>query len=145
MRTKIQGLSQATERSPLVEGPYRARVVRFGSAGHAAKPCRAATFLILDPPGYAGRYVRTRLYCHDRALWKLRWFLSDFHYDRELLAAEELDDRRVVGLEGVIRLAYWGEDGHRRLDVQGFAPSERWEELRRESQPAAARTEGATA
>jgi hypothetical protein len=129
MRTKIQGLSQATERNPLVEGSYRARVVRFAPAGHAAKPCLAATFLILDPAPFAGRYVRTRLYCHDRALWKLRWFLHDFNYDAELLAADELDDRRVVGLEGVIRLAYWGDDGHRRLDVQGFAPSERWGEL----------------
>jgi hypothetical protein len=129
MRTKIQGLSQTTEPSPLIEGSYRARVVRFGPAGHAAKPCLAATFLILEPAPYAGRSVRTRLYCHDRALWKLRWFLHDFNYDAELLAADELDDRRVVGLEGVIRLAYWGSDGHRRLDVQGFAPSERWGEL----------------
>jgi len=32
-------------------------------------------------------------------------------YDAELLAADELDDRRVVGLEGVIRLAYWGNNG----------------------------------
>jgi hypothetical protein len=129
MRTKIQGLSQSTERNPLVEGSYRARVVRFGPAGHAAKPCLAATFLILEPGWYAGRYVRTRLYCHERALWKLRWFLNDFNYDAELLATDELDDRRVVGPEGVVRLAYWGNNGHRRLGVQGFAPSERWGEL----------------
>ena len=141
MRIRIQGLNQPTERIPLVEGLYRARVVRFEPAGHAPKPCRAATFLILEPPLYAGRHVRTRLYCHDRALWKLRWFLSDFRYDAELLAAEELDDRRVVGLEGVIRLAHWGADSHRRLDVQGFAPTERWEEVLREQPPCAASAE----
>ncbi len=135
MRTRVQGLGQQSARVPLVEGLYRARVVRFQPAGHAAKPCRAATFLILDPLPYAGRYVRTRLYCHERAVWKLRWFLSDFGYDAELLASEELDDRRVVGLEGVIRLAYWGTDGHRRLDVQGFAPAERWSEVAREQKP----------
>ena len=129
MRVKIQGLSQESQKVPLIEGLYRARVVRFEPAGHAAKPCRSATFLILDPPPYVGRYVRTRLYCHDRALWKLRWLLGDFGYDTELMAAEELDDRRVVGLEGVIRLAYWGMNGHRRLDVQGFAPTDRWAEL----------------
>jgi len=143
MRIRIQGLSQVTEPIPLVEGLYRARVVRFEPAGHAPKPCRTATFLILDPTPFAGRHVRTRLYCHDLALWKLRWFLSDFHYDAELLAAEELDDRRVVGLEGVIRLAHWGTDGHRRLDVQGFAPTERWEELSRELQPCVATPESA--
>ncbi len=141
MRTKIQGLSHASERKPLVEGLYRARVVRFEPAGHAAKPCRTATFLILEPTAHSGRYVRTRLYCHDRALWKLRWFLSDFGYDPGLMAAEELDDRRVVGLEGVIRLAYWGTDGHRRLDVQGFAPLDRWVELSRDQPPATPATE----
>jgi len=77
--------------------------------------------------------------------WKLRWFLGDFGYDADLLAAEELDGRRVVGLEGVIRLAYWGADGHRRLDVQGFAPAERWAGLCRESQPVSAAAPGATA
>ncbi len=144
MRIRIQGLNQPTERIPLVEGLYRARVVRFEPAGHAAKPCRAALFLILDPPQFAGRHVRTRLYCHDRALWKLRWFLSDFRYDAELLAAEELDDRRVVGLEGVIRLAHWGSNDHKRLDVQGFAPAERWEELSREQAACPAKAETAS-
>ena len=145
MRMRIQGLSQATERNPLLEGSYRARVVRFGSAGHPAKPCLAATFLILEPAPYAGRFVRTRLYCHERAIWKLRWFLNDFNYDAELLAADELDDRRVVGLEGVIRLAYWGSDGHRRLDVQGFAPSERWGDLSVHQPPCESLTEAAQA
>jgi hypothetical protein len=132
MRTKIQGLSQAKDGIPLAEGQYRARVVRFEPAGHAPNPCRRATFLILEPAPYAGRRVRTRLYCHERALWKLRWFLSDFGYDHELMATEVLDDRQVVGLEGVVRLAYWGTDGQRKLDVQGFAPAERWGELSQE-------------
>ena len=129
MRTKIRGLNQPNERKSLLEGPYLARVVRFEPGGHAAKPCRVVTFLVLDPGPYSGRYVRTRLYCHERALWKLRWFLRDFGYDHDLMAAEELDDRQVVGLEGVIRLAFWGPDGQRRLDVQGFAPKEEWAEL----------------
>ena len=129
MRTKIRGLNQPNERKTLLEGPYLARVVRFVPARHTAKPCRTVTFLILDPGPYSGRSVRTRLYCHERALWKLRWFLRDFGYDHELMAAEELDGRQVVGLEGVIRLAFWGTDGQRRLDVQGFAPKEEWAEL----------------
>jgi hypothetical protein len=133
MRAKIQGLSQVSERLRLVEGLYRARVVRFEFARHTAKPCRAATFLILDPPQYAGRYIRSRLYLHERALWKLRWFLIDFGYDSELFNADELDDRQVMGLEGVIRLAYWGADGQRRLDIEGFAPISRWEELSRQT------------
>ena len=145
MRIKIQGLNHTRERLPLVEGLYRARVVRFEPAGHAAKPCRTASFLILEPAAYLGRHVRTRLYCHDRALWKLHWFLSDFGYDAELLAAEELDDRRVVGLEGVIRLAYWGTDGSRRLDVEGFAPTERWAELCSSPTPSPATAETARA
>jgi hypothetical protein len=135
MRTHIQGLNQPSERKPLVEGLYKARVVKFEPAGHAAKPCRMATFLILGPDSFSGRHVKTRLYCHDRALWKLRWFLSDFGYDAELMAAEELDDRRVAGLEGVIRLSYWGLNGNRRLDVQGFARLDRWAEISRAASP----------
>jgi hypothetical protein len=139
MRTKIQGLSRVTKQSPLVEGLYRGRVVRFRPAGHAANPALTAAFQILEPAAFAGCEIRTRFYCHDRALWKLRWFLRAFRYDAELFAAEELDDRRIVGLEVVIRLAYWG-DVHRRLDVQGFALSERWghlsgEEMTAKSQP----------
>ena len=145
MRIKIPGLNHTREKLPLVEGMYRARVVRFEPAGHAPNPCRAASFLILEPASYQGRHVRARLYCHDRALWKLRWFLSDFGYDAELLAAEELDDRRVVGLEGVIRLAYWGTDGSRRLDVEGFAPTERWVEICSSPAPSPVATETARA
>ena len=141
MRIKIQGLSQQIERAPLIEGLYQARVVRFEPAGHAPNPCRVVSFLILAPDRFGGRHVRTRLYCHERALWKLRWFLSDFGYDSELFASEELDDRRVIGLEGVIRLAYWGTDGHRRLDVQGFAPVVRWTELTPEAAVCAANAE----
>jgi len=129
MRMKVRGLNLPNERKSLLEGPYLARVVRFEPAGHAAKPCRAATFLVLDPGPYSGRYIRTRLYCHDRALWKLRWFLRDFGYDQDLLVAEELDDRQVIGLEGVIRLGFWGNNGQQHLDVQGFAPKEEWVEL----------------
>src|SRR5579862_251382 len=69
MRTKIPGLSRPRAASALVEGSYRARVIRFGPAGHAAKPCLAATFLILEPAAYAGRFAGARLYYHDRALW----------------------------------------------------------------------------
>ena len=143
MRIKIHGLNQPQERIPLVEGLYRARVLRAEPAGHSARPARTLTFLILEPQAYAGCYVRTRLYCHERALWKLRWFLTDFGYDADLLANEELDDRRLVGLEGVIRLAYWGSEGQRRLDVQGFAPSDRWADLSQKPVPCPPTLEGA--
>jgi hypothetical protein len=99
--------------------------------------------LIWEPPAYAGRQVRTRLYGHERALGKLRWFLNDFGYDSELMAAEELDDRQVVGREGVIRLAPWGADGHPRLDVPGFAPGERWPEVMQEPIPCPASAQSA--
>ena len=145
MRVKIQGLSQPSEGIRLIQGLYRARVVRFDPARRAAKPYRAATFLILEPPDFAGRHVRTRLYCHERAVWKLRWFLSDFGYDSELLAAGELDDRSVLGLEGVIRLAFWGKPGRQLLDVQGFAPAKRWVELSSRQAPSAPAAERATA
>ena len=34
-----------------------------------------------------------RLYCTERALWKLNWFLRDFGYDLELLAQDQVDEK----------------------------------------------------
>ena len=93
----------------------------------------AARFLILEPAPYAGRNMRTRLYCLDRALWKLWWFRHDD--DADLLTAGESDDGRVVELEGVIRRAYGATPAATRLDVQGFAPREGWGGPPRSSPP----------
>ena len=74
--------------------------------------------------------VRISTFLHAR---RHAGFSIDFGYDSDLFNSDELGDRRVIGLEGVFRLAHWGTDGHRHLDVEGFAAISRWEELSRQT------------
>jgi hypothetical protein len=36
-------------------------------------------------------------------LWKLSWFLRDFVYDPELLGREEIDEKALFGLRGIVK------------------------------------------
>ena len=47
----------------------------------------------------------SRIYCTRKALWKLNWFLRDFGYDSELLGRDEVDERQLVGLRGVVKIS----------------------------------------
>jgi hypothetical protein len=62
-------------------------------------------------------------------LWKLNWFLRDFGYDVELLGRDEVDERRLVGLQGAVKISHIVFDGASLLRFDGFAPAGRWEEL----------------
>src|SRR5205807_6701694 len=52
-----------------------------------------------------GCLLTGRLYCTPRAMWKLSWFLRDFGYDRELLVKNEIDDKALVDLWGVVKVS----------------------------------------
>ena len=70
-----------------------------------------------------------RLYCTQRALWKLRWFLRDFGYDPDLLGRDEVDEKALVGLRGIVRISRTTLNGRSFLNLGGFAPASEWEEL----------------
>jgi hypothetical protein len=73
--------------------------------------------------------ITGRLYCTARAMWKLSWFLRDFGYDTELLGKDEIDDKALVGLRGVVKISHAMVHGMSVLNLDGFAPAARWEEL----------------
>ena len=52
-----------------------------------------------------------RLYCTRRALWKLEWFLRDFGYDAELLDRDQVDEKALLGLRGVVRTSHTTVNG----------------------------------
>jgi hypothetical protein len=62
-------------------------------------------------------------------LWKLNWFLRDFGYDTELLGRDEVDERQLVGLKGVVKISHIDFNGASLLRLDGFAPAGQWEEL----------------
>jgi hypothetical protein len=62
-------------------------------------------------------------------MWKLSWFLRDFGYDVEMLAKNEIDDKALIDLWGVVKVSEVTAHGISALNFDGFAPAARWEEL----------------
>ena len=52
---------------------------------------------------FQDRSFFSRLYCTERALWRLHWFLRDFGYDADLLHRDQVDEKALLNLRGVIR------------------------------------------
>ena len=84
---------------------------------------------VLEPNRFSNQIVSSRLYCTQKALWKLNWFLRDFGYDAELLERDEVDEGQFVGLRGVVKISSIVFRGTSLLRLDGFAPASRWEEL----------------
>ena len=96
---------------------------------HANKPFYEVRLAVLEPKHLAGYLITSRLYCTPRALWKLSWFLRDFGYDSELLNKDEIDDKALAGLKGIVKISHAIVHGFSVLNLDGFAPAARWEEL----------------
>ncbi|MGA3318079.1 MAG: hypothetical protein ABSC64_16785 [Candidatus Korobacteraceae bacterium] len=78
---------------------------------------------------FAGHCIVSRLYCTPKAMWKLGWFLRDFLYDPELLSQDEVDERALRGLVGVVKISHTVVNGISLVNFDGFAPASQWEEL----------------
>jgi len=131
MKRSVHGLSQAST-SPvegLTDGRFPVRVERAQYRWHVQKPYFALAFSVLEPKGFAGNRFTGRLYCTPKALWKLNWFLRDFGYDNELLERNEIDDKSLVGLSGVIKISHAVVNGSSLLNLDAFAPVSHWERL----------------
>jgi len=131
MKRYVSGLSQASA-SPvegLPDGLFLVRIERAQYRWHAQKPYYALVFSALEPKALAGNRFIGRLYCTPKALWKLNWFLRDFGYDNELLDRNEVDDRILVGLSGVVKISHAVVNGSSLLNLDAFAPANQWEVL----------------
>ena len=131
MKRQITGLHAAdrcaTDQVP--DGVFLVRVQRVQFRRQAPKPYYILVLAILEPTRFAGRNLSSRLYCSPKALWKLNWFLRDFGYDSELLGRDEVDEKQLVGLKGVVKISHMVFNGTSLLRLDGFAPAARWEEL----------------
>lgn len=127
MTRHISGLSAHDPAHEIATGIYLVRVEQARYHWDRVKPYYVMLFVVIDPPASAGRFVRTRLYASVKALWKLNWFLRDFGYNPELLGADELDEKALIGLEGVLKISHRRHDGRQWLTVDAFAPAETFE------------------
>ena len=107
----------------------RSRVERAHHRWDSRKPFYLLRFSVLEPKELTGHSIAARLYCTSRALWKLNWFLRDFGYDPDLMGRDEVDEKALVGLRGIVRISRTTLNGRSFLNLGGFAPASEWEEL----------------
>jgi hypothetical protein len=130
VKRHIPGLhSEARTDSGILEGIFLVRVERVFYRWHPRRPFYVLRFTIVEPQPFAERCFSARLYCSERALWKLNWFLRDFDYDTDLLGREEVDEKALIGLQGILRVSRTTLNGRSYVNLDGFAPASDWEEL----------------
>jgi hypothetical protein len=131
MKRQITGLHAANgdAKDQIPDGVFLVLVDRVQFRRTAPKPYYTLALAILEPRRFAGRTVSSRLYCSPKALWKFNWFLRDFGYDTELLGRDEVDEKQLVGLKGVVKISHIAFNDTSLLRLGGFAPAGRWEEL----------------
>jgi hypothetical protein len=129
MKRRIPGLSQAAlPISEVPDGVYLVRVERTQYRWDKQKPYYKIQFVIVEPKQFQDTSLPARLYCTPKALWKFSWFLRDFGYDTELLGRDELDEKHIVGLQGVVKVAHATVNGRTYLNLDAFASAGEWDE-----------------
>jgi hypothetical protein len=128
---RFQGLGQTavTCEQEVPDGVYLVRVEKAQYRWHAQKPFYSLRLSVLEPQELHGHIISGRLYCTAKALWKLGWFLRDFTYDPELLGRDEVDEKAMPGLSGVVKISHTVVNGTTLINFDGFAPASQWEEF----------------
>ena len=55
--------------------------------------------------------------------------MRDFGYDPDLMSRDEVDEKALMGLRGIVRISRTTLNGRSFLDLGGFAQVSEWEEL----------------
>ena len=112
-----------------LEGLFLVRVDRASYRWHPQKPFIEIRFVVLEPKAFESRSFTGRLYCTERALWKLNRFLQDFGYDAQLLKDDQVDEKALRNLRGVVRTSCTTLNGRSYQNLDAFAPEADWEAL----------------
>ncbi|MGB7516606.1 MAG: hypothetical protein WBW90_20850 [Candidatus Acidiferrum sp.] len=130
MRRHLPGLhSGQSDLVSNLDGLFLVRIERASYRWHPQKPFLSLHFTILEPASFEALSFSGRLYCTERALWKLRWFLQDFGYDTELLTRDQVDEKALLNLRGVVRTSFTHLNGHSYQNLDAFAAEAEWEAL----------------
>jgi hypothetical protein len=130
MNRKVPGLAETARdsRPEIHDGVFLVQVAGAQFRWHARKPFYVLRLSVLEPRTLAGQSIVGRLYCTQKAMWKLGWFLRDFLYDPELLAHEQVDEMALPGLRGVVKISHIMINGISLINFDAFAPASQWEE-----------------
>jgi hypothetical protein len=127
MKQHLPGLysSQPIDRK-LLEGLFLVRVDRAFFRRQPKKPFLEVRFIVLEPKAQENLSFYGRLYCTEKALWKLSWFLRDFGYDSELLRLDQIDVKALWNLRGVVRTSHSVINGRTYQNLDSFASASEW-------------------
>lgn len=112
-----------------LEGVFLVRVDRAFYRWHPTRPFYLLRFSVLEPKQHHGHSLTGRIYCTPKALWRLSWFLRDFGYSADLLGKDELDEKALLGLRGIVRVSLTVLNAHSFLNFDGFAAAADREEF----------------
>src|SRR5271167_2138562 len=127
MRRRFQGLaSTAQANTEVPDGVFLVRVDQVRYSRERQKPFYTVRFSVIEPKPLAERTFSGRLYCSPKALWKFSWFLRDFGYDSELFGRDEIDDKALIGLRGVVKLSNSVVNGRHVTNLDAFATAGAW-------------------
>ena len=130
MKRHFPGLQQCCPNpDSTLEGLFLVRVEWASYRGHPQKAFLLIRFVVLEPQAFERQSFSGRLYATERGLWKLNWFLRDFGYDMELLVQDQMDEKALVNLRGVVRTTHITLKGQTFQNLEAFAPAAEWEEL----------------
>ncbi|HTQ61273.1 MAG TPA: hypothetical protein VMI32_13685 [Candidatus Solibacter sp.] len=130
MRHHLPGLySSQVANGRLLEGLFLVRVDRAFFRWQPKKPYLELRLAILEPKARENLSFYGRLYCTEKALWKLNWFLRDFAYDSELLRLDQIDVKALLNLQGVVRTSHSVVNGRAYQNLDAFASASEWETL----------------
>ncbi|MGC2322145.1 MAG: hypothetical protein WA463_05905 [Terriglobales bacterium] len=129
MKRRFQGLGSTAQAGREVpDGVFLVRVDQVRYTRERQKPFYTVRFSVLEPQPL-GRTFSGRLYCTPKALWKFSWFLRDFGYDSELLGRDEVEEKGLIGLRGVVKLSHVVVSGRTVINLDAFAPAGAWESI----------------
>src|SRR5512133_3427665 len=129
MKRRFAGLQETDSANTMHDGIFLVRVQKVEYRWHAQKPFYSVRLCIIEPKELSEKIISGHLSGNPKALWKLGWFLRDFLYDPDLLGREEIDEKAVLGLRGVVKVSHTTLNGRSWLNFDGFAPASQWEEL----------------
>ena len=130
MRRRFQGLASTAQPSAEVpNGVFLVQIDQVRYSKERRKPFYNVRFCVLEPQLLAGRTLFGRLYCTPKALWRFSWFLRDFGYDPELLGRDEVEEKGLIGLRGVVKLSHAVVNGRTVVNLDAFAPEGAWESI----------------
>ena len=130
MKRHIPGLhSRQQDGDHPLEGLFVVRVEWASYRWHPQRAFLQLRFVVLKPQAFERRSFSGRLYSTERALWKLNWFLRDFDYDMDLLSRDQIDEKALINLRGVVRTTHVTLNGRTFQNLEAFAPAADWEEL----------------